>query len=166
MNRHEIDVIESSVAIQNVLALHGVDWHGTRCRCPIHNGKRDSFSFTDKVFHCFTCGESGGVIQLEAKLDGTSEDEAVKTLARAFALDITDKPWTEEDVKNWKLNRDLEEDYKDYNKQKGSYYRRLSTLYRNIKDCSELAGTAQSLEQWLDENVNGVVQEWKYQSTP
>lgn len=162
MNRHEIDVIESNVTIQNVLLLHNVPYHGARCRCPLHGGDRLSFSFNDKLFHCFTCGEGGGVIQLEARLDGVDEDTACRRLARAFALDISDEPWTDEDKINWKLGKAVERDHDDYTRKMKSYYTRLSTLYRNIANVPELSDLASNLNEWLDENINGVVQPWRY----
>lgn len=162
MNRHEIDVIESSVTIPDVLELHSVKRYGKRCCCPIHHGKRQNFSFTDKLFHCFTCGESGGVIQLEAKLDGISDDEACKTLAKQFGLDISVQPFTRRDRQEWREQKKLEADYDDYQNKLKQYYNRLSVLFRNIKDVPELQNLSASLEKWLDENIDGVVQEWEY----
>lgn len=163
MNRHEIDVIESAVTVPAVLSLHGVKCSGTRCRCPIHKGKRLSFSITDKLFHCFTCGASGGVIQLEAQLSGISENDACQVLAHQFGLDISKRKLTHEEVLDLQLDRKVEQDYKDYQKQKKNYYTRMSTLYRNISDVPELSALASDLNEWLDENIDGVSQPWKYQ---
>ena len=163
MNRHEIDVIEKAVTIPEVLELHGIKRHGTRCRCPLHNGDRDSFSFTDTLFHCFTCGESGGVIQLEALLSGVSNDEACRILARQYGLDIDDGLYTKRDWANWRIQRRVEEDYADYMEEKNTYYLRLSNLYRNIVNVPELSDTAQDLGKWLDDNINGVIQPWRFQ---
>lgn len=164
MNRHEIDVIEQAVTIRDILGLHHVECHGSRCRCPIHHGKRLNFSFNDKLFHCFTCGESGGPIQLEAKLSGVSNDEACWKIAREFNLDITTKEWTEEDKANYALAKRIERDYEDYQEVLDNYYRKLSVLYRNIVGVYELADMSASLGEWLDDNINGVTQPWRYQN--
>lgn len=162
MNRYEIDVIENAVKISDVLSLHRVSCVGMRCRCPIHQGKRLSFSFTDKLFHCFTCGASGGVIQLEALLDNTSCDEACKTLAKEYGLDISHRPWTEQEKQEWLLNKKVEDDFNDYNQEQRNYYLQLSTLYRNIKDEPELSELAGDLNEWLDNNIDGAEQPWRY----
>jgi hypothetical protein len=44
---------------------------GTRWRttCPVHRGdNREAFSYTSEVWHCFVCGESGGVVKLARAL--------------------------------------------------------------------------------------------------
>lgn len=160
MNRREIDVIENAVTVADVLRLHGIKVKGNRCKCPIHNGEHYNFSFTDKLYHCFQCGAGGGVIQLEAELSDVSEDQACRLLADAFGLDISKKPVTREML----LNRMIDKDYKVYESEKKEYYNRLATLYRNLPDAPELAELKSSLEDWLDENINGVKQEWKYLS--
>lgn len=164
MNRREIDIIENAVTIPSVLASHRVTSHGQRCKCPIHNGNRYSFSFTDKLFHCFTCGASGGVIQLEAGIDGISDDDAVRRLANEYALDI-DRPLTTEERRGYELERKVADDYKEWKHEQNDYYMRLSNLYRNIKDVPELNELAQDLEAWLDDNIEGVIQPWRYLNT-
>lgn len=164
MNRRTIDIIENAVTVPDVLRLHGITRRGNRCQCPIHHGKRDSFSFTDKLWHCFNCGAGGGVIQLEALLDGVDEDTACQTLARQFGLDINRPKWTKQDKLDWFYQKQLDEEYDGYMREQKNYYRRLSNLYRNVKDVPELAELAESLENWLDENIDGVVQPWIYQS--
>lgn len=164
MNRRQIDIIENAVSVPAVLALHGVRASGTRCKCPIHNGRRLSFSFTDKLFHCFTCGASGGVIQLEAYLDGTDDDTACHVLANEYGLNI-DRRMTDEEKYNMRLTNLIESDYKEYKNEQHDYYRRLSTLYRNIKDVPELSEMAKDLSDWLDANIEGVIQPWIFQNT-
>ena len=164
MNRNQIEIIENNVTVPQVLDLHRVKRRGNRCRCPIHNGDRDSFSYTDRLFHCFQCDEGGGVIQLEAKIDGVSDDVACQILARQFGLDIEDRPFTKQDKADWVLAKRVERDYKDYQTKKNTYYLRMSNLYRNIKDMPELSDITEDLGKWLDENINGVVQQWEYLS--
>jgi DNA primase len=51
--------------------------------CPFHGEKTPSFHILDRrgLFHCFGCGENGGVIDLAMKLEGLSFPEAVTKLA-------------------------------------------------------------------------------------
>lgn len=163
MNRFQIDTIERNVTIPSVLDLHGVKRHGRRCCCPIHGGSRNSFSFTDQLFHCFTCGEGGGVIQLEAKIRGVDEDSACHILAKQFGLNI-DRELSDEEKTAYKIENELKESYVEWKTERDSYYRRMSVLYRNIKDVPELSDMARDLEEWLDDNIEGVIQPWKYQN--
>lgn len=164
MNRKQIDTIESHVTIPDVLALHGARPTRARCKCPIHNGQRDSFSFTDKVYHCFTCGASGGVIQLEASLDGTDLDTACHTLAKQFGLNI-DAPLTRQEREAFRIERKVEQSYAEWKAEQDEYYRHVSNLYRHLLGEPKLSDVAQSAEQWLDENIGGVTQPWIYLSS-
>ena len=104
------------------------------------------------------------MIQLEAALDGTDLDTACQTLARQYGLDIDRPKMTAKSKAEWFFQKRIEQDYDDYKKEQANYYLQLSTLYRNIKDVPELTEMASDLEQWLDENINGVVQPWIYRS--
>ena len=162
MNRKQIDLIENAVTVPSVLAMHGVTTNATRCRCPVHHGRRYSFSFNDRLFHCFTCGASGGVIQLEAALDGTDLDTACHVLAKQYGIEI-DEPLSKREIQDLKLTRLVEQDYSEWKKEQAGYYRRLTNVFRNIVNVPELSDMAHDLEQWLDENMEGVIQPWKYQ---
>lgn len=170
MNRKQIDVIEQNVTIQEVLALHGIRTSRKRCRCPFHASRPDTFSFTDEVYHCFSCGESGGPIQLEAKLSGVTNDEAIKILADRFGLDVTNRPMTKEEKRNWYLNKELEESFDKYQDDLNEYYRFMSALYRGISkvlmqmpDDPYFTEMKESLNTWLDDNIDGVKQPWIFQ---
>lgn len=163
MNRSQIETIESAVTVHQVLDSHGIRTSRKRCRCPFHKSRPDTMSITDKLFHCFSCGASGGVIQLEAKLSGITDDEACRVLADRYGLDISVKPLTAEDKENYKLECRINSDYEDYQNEKKHYYSRMSVLFRNIRAVPELYDTAKDLRDWLDDNINGVEQEWNYQ---
>ena len=165
MNWETIDVIEKAVTIKDVLNAHCINSGAKRCTCPLCGSKRDAFSFTDKLFHCFSCGESGGVIQLEADLTHVTESQACSSLLKRFNLHTTSRPLSAEDRYNFKLERMLDESYADYKQDKESYYRRMTNLFRNIRAVPELYDMAKSLRDWLDENIDGVEQEWRYLST-
>lgn len=173
MNRKQIDVIEQNVTIQEVLALHGIRAKRNRCRCPFHASRPDTFSFTDRLYHCFSCGESGGPIQLEAKLSGVTDDEALHILADRFGLDVSNRPLTKEEKRNWYLNKELERSFDRYQEDLKEYYRFMTALYRGLVKLLEknpedpyFTEMKESLDKWLDENINGVKQPWIFQPSP
>lgn len=58
--------------------------------CPFHGEKTPSFSVApDKqIFHCFGCGEGGGVIGFIMKMENLNFAEAVKFLADLYNMDV------------------------------------------------------------------------------
>jgi len=173
MNRKTIDIIESSVKITDILSLHGIKHYGNRCVCPFCKGHGLSLSYTNEVYHCFACEDSGSVIQLEAHLSGISMDEACNRIARSYGLDISYKKPSTDDLANEKLNRKLEDDYKDYKKEQKTYYKGLTNLYRGIwnelqegGDAPVLSELETSLSEWLDDNIAEVNTEWTFQLSP
>ena len=39
-----------------------------RVPCPIHNGKKNNFSYNNKLFQCWSCNAKGNVISLVMQL--------------------------------------------------------------------------------------------------
>jgi len=58
--------------------------------CPFHNEKTPSFfvSPQKQIFHCFGCGEGGGVIQFLMLFEKVSFIEAVEILAKRLGLEV------------------------------------------------------------------------------
>ncbi len=58
--------------------------------CPFHSENTPSFSVSPEkqIFHCFSCGEGGNVIQFIAKIDNLSTTESIKKLASRINLHI------------------------------------------------------------------------------
>lgn len=83
------DEVRYKVTIQDALAMYcpTLTIRNRRCPCPIHNGKDLNFSFTDNLFKCFVCGESGDVITLVKDVLGLStRADAIRKIGEDFNL--------------------------------------------------------------------------------
>jgi DNA primase len=61
-----------------------------RALCPFHNEKTPSFFISPQkqIFHCFGCGEGGGVVQFILLIEKVSFVEAIEILAHRLGLNI------------------------------------------------------------------------------
>ena len=61
-----------------------------KAQCPFHDEKTPSFFVNPQkqIFHCFGCGEGGGVLQFLMLYDKLSFPEAVETLAKRLGMQI------------------------------------------------------------------------------
>jgi len=64
--------------------------------CPFHNEKSPSFSVNPakSLYKCFGCGKAGGVVQFVMDVEGTSYIEALKYLAKKYAIEIQEEEKT------------------------------------------------------------------------
>jgi DNA primase len=58
--------------------------------CPFHNEKTPSFTVDPdkKMYHCFGCGQGGGIIKFIMEMDKLSFPEAIETLAKKMGIEI------------------------------------------------------------------------------
>jgi DNA primase len=58
--------------------------------CPFHNEKTPSFTVDPdrKIYHCFGCGQGGGIINFVMEMDKLSFPEAVEILARRMGIEV------------------------------------------------------------------------------
>jgi len=83
--------IKKRVTIQDILLDCGHQPNNYRMPCPIHNGKNPtSFSFTDHVYHCHSCGASGGLIDLVESLLGFDRQKAMRYLSEKAGISLND----------------------------------------------------------------------------
>ena len=69
--------IKARVTMDDVLEAYGIPVSKRgRIPCPLHHGKDNNFSYYDKGFKCFVCGEHGSVIDFVMKLHETTFSEA------------------------------------------------------------------------------------------
>ena len=59
--------------------------------CPFHDDRHPSMKLNERYFYCFSCGATGDVIDLVARLFDLSSYEAAQKLAYDFGID-PDKP--------------------------------------------------------------------------
>ena len=78
-----LDVVSSYVA----LTKRGSNYFGL---CPFHNEKTGSFSVApDKqMYHCFGCGNGGGVFKFIMEIENLSFPDAVRFLAKRANMDV------------------------------------------------------------------------------
>jgi len=64
--------------------------------CPFHNEKSPSFSVNPakSLYKCFGCGKAGGVVQFVMDVEGTSYVEALKYLAKKYAITVQEEEKT------------------------------------------------------------------------
>ncbi|MFH1374383.1 MAG: CHC2 zinc finger domain-containing protein [bacterium] len=87
----DFDQILARVTIRDVLAAHGHKPVRNRMPCPIHDSSnRTSFSFEDSTFCCFSCGVSGGLIDLVQYLHHCQRREALRHLCSMAGLPFDD----------------------------------------------------------------------------
>ena len=91
--------IKQAVPLMKVVEQYGVSglrrsgkdqWRG---RCPLHEGEgRDAFhvNTTRQLFHCFSCGACGTVLDLVASMEGCGVREAAQKLASWRNLRVAD----------------------------------------------------------------------------
>ena len=63
--------------------------HGNRIPCPFHQGKDDNFSFNDRTYYCFVCGEKGNMITFVQKLFNLTFMQAITKLNVDFGLGLS-----------------------------------------------------------------------------
>ncbi len=88
-----VDVVSQYVHLKK----SGANYFGL---CPFHNEKTPSFSVSaDKqIFHCFGCGEGGGVITFIMKAEGLEFRDAVKFLADRAGIRVPEDDKADRDA--------------------------------------------------------------------
>lgn len=91
MTMMDFNEILARVTIADILADCGYHPRRNRMPCPIHDGRNPtSFSFDDNTFCCFSCGVSGGLLDLTETLLGIDRKEALKYLADKAGIRLED----------------------------------------------------------------------------
>ncbi|MGI4883377.1 MAG: DNA primase [Janthinobacterium lividum] len=130
--------------------------------CPFHNEKSPSFSVNPakSLYKCFGCGKAGGVVQFVMDVEGTSYVEALKYLARKYAIEIKEEEKTPQEQL---VQNERDSQFIVSNWAKDHYHRLLqnseegmSVGYGYLKERGLNLATVQtfelgySLDQWDD----------------
>ena len=102
--------IAEMITIKDILHKYGIaPGKHNRTQCPLHNGKDNNFCYTDQVFHCWVCGESGNAVGLVSKMFGISFQQAEIKINNDFGLNLTaSKPTYRDRIKAREMQRQRE----------------------------------------------------------
>src|SRR5690606_241897 len=81
--------------------------------CPFHKEKTPSFNVSPEHnwFHCFGCGQKGGVIDYVMELEGLTFPEAVRALAERFNIEVKTTGSSADEERDRRQRRDRDELY-------------------------------------------------------
>lgn len=93
---HKKEEVRQAADILEVIGAHvklkrsGSSYTGL---CPFHNEKSPSFHVTPRlgIYKCFGCGAGGDVFQFVMQMDGVGFNEAIRTLAERYRIDLPDQ---------------------------------------------------------------------------
>ncbi len=94
--RINLSFVKERANCEAVLRHYGIPLAGSgaerTARCPFHDDRRPSFSFNveKKVFHCFSCGAKGDVLDFVAKVEGSTIWEAAVMIAACCGIPLPD----------------------------------------------------------------------------
>ena len=86
------ELVKQKISVSDAAEHYGlqVSRNGMTC-CPFHDDQYPSMKLNERYFYCFSCGATGDVIDLVARLFDLSSYEAAQKLAQDFGID-PDKP--------------------------------------------------------------------------
>jgi DNA primase len=128
------ETIKSVVTMQRAIALYAPSPapRHNRIPCPIHNGDKYNLHYSDKLYHCFVCGEGGDVISFVRHIFKLDFVGAVRKLNADFALNLPldRKPTLREQREAEQRQRELSAERAKAEAEKQAY----DTLYNALWD--------------------------------
>lgn len=169
MDNQMAERITEQVTVPMVLSRYGFPTSNRkRIPCPLHSGKDPNFCYTDKVFHCWTCGAKGNVISLTMQLHGITFPQALIRLNTDFGLGLPAQKPSIRDRQQLIENKRVLAAYRKWMTEKERLYGGLCVLHRELwrrmaagEADEETVLLQQELEEWLQENIGEVVQPWQ-----
>ena len=81
------ETIKATVPVRQAARHYGlkVNRSGMAC-CPFHNDRHPSMKLNEDYYYCFSCGATGDVIDITAKLTGLGNYEAAQRIAADFGI--------------------------------------------------------------------------------
>ena len=128
------ETIKSCVTMPQAIALYAPNPapQHNRIPCPIHNGDKYNLHYSDKLYHCFVCGEGGDVISFVRHIFKLDFVGAVRKLNNDFALNLPldRKPTLREQREAEQRQRELSAERAKAEAEKQAY----DTLYNALWD--------------------------------
>ena len=82
------DYIKDNVTVPQAAERYGLSiGRGGMTCCLFHDDKHPSMKLNERYFYCFGCGAHGDVIDLTARLLGTTTKDTIRILLNDFGLD-------------------------------------------------------------------------------
>lgn len=82
------DYMKDNITIPQAAERYGLSiGRGGMACCPFHEDHHPSMKLNERYYYCFGCGAHGDVIDLAAKLLGTSTKDTTQIMMRDFGLD-------------------------------------------------------------------------------
>lgn len=82
------DYIKDSITVPQAAERYGMKiGRGSMVNCLFHEDKHPSMKLNERYFYCFGCGAHGDVIDLTARLLGTTTKDTISILQADFSLD-------------------------------------------------------------------------------
>lgn len=157
----------SSVSLKSVMEQNGTTFIRNKCLCMFHNDRNPSMSIKNERYKCFSCGESGDVIDFIAKLYGYTPIQAVKYIIETQGLNIDmggyqpDKEKQEADRKALEEKERKERAEKKVNDWINAMYRELCSVYRAFTDIKQDICDIEDIDDITDKQVY-VLQNYDY----
>lgn len=85
--KENVDIVDVISDYVRTLKKSGKNWIGL---CPFHNEKHPSFTVSNEIglYKCFSCGESGDVVNFLMKIENISFVESVQILAKRAGISL------------------------------------------------------------------------------
>ena len=168
MDNQMAERITEQVTVPMVLSRYGFPTSDRkRIPCPLHSGKDPNFCYTDKVFHCWTCGAKGNVVSLVMQLFNLSFPQALMKLNTDFCLGLSAQKPSIRDRQQLIENKRVLAAYRKWMAEKKRLYGGLCVLHRELwrrmaagEAVEDMAAFQKDLEEWLDENIGEVEVPW------
>lgn len=136
------------LTMQDVLARYHHLGRNNRVDCPLHGGTNNNFSYNDKVFHCFTCGESGNAISFVGKLFGLTFQEAICRLDADFRLGLLNSPPSMRSELNFRRKRREAKQRRADRELKNAAYWKVFDEWKRLDDAKRDYRPLQAGQRW------------------
>lgn len=143
-----------NITITDILHKYGYEPSNRgRIPCPIHHGKNNNFSYTDKLFYCFKCHASGDVIDLVAQLYNLNFKDALRKIGNDFGLSET--RFTYRDKMKQRESERERERQRQIKQSADELYMKLSALHRELHNLyGEQSRQVQYIADVLDRAIS------------